>query len=434
MKISNSDTELLPRMANRHGLVAGATGTGKTVTLRVMTEHFSRLGIPVFLADVKGDLSGIASSFPTIFWDVFGITGHPIHTTVNDLGPLILARLLDLNRIQTGVLTLLFKVHSDYLEDKILLDLFDLKALLKHIADNAYRYTTDYGNVTYTSVGAIQRAILELQTQRVNEFFNLPKFDVNDFFIDSTVHILDAKIIINYPKLYTTFLLWLLSELYEKLPERGDREKPIFVFFFDEAHLLFNDISKVLLQKIEQIIRLIRSKGVGVYFVTQSPLDIPKTVLAQLGNRVQHALRAFTPEDYTAITKISKTFRPNKNVNVIEALTGMGTGEALISLLQEDGTPSKVERVKINFPESRLEPLTNDERELYVKQSPLMGKYENKVYELREEIQVDSRKSEQFMEQFGRGMVRTMGNQVGREIVRGLFHTFFKGVRSGVGR
>lgn len=432
----NTNIELLPSKANRHGLIAGATGTGKTTTLRVITEEFSRLGVPVFLADVKGDLSGIAKPYPTTFWDVFGQTGHPIRTTVKDLGPLVLARLLDLNRIQTGVLTLAYKVQNDYLSHDVFLNLNCVKALLKHLADNAYDYTTDYGNITYTSVGAIQRAILELETQRVNEFLNLPKFEIEDFFVyPGMIHVLDAKILINYPKLYTTFLIWLLSELYEKLPEIGDPEKPVFIFFFDEAHLLFNDISKILLQKIEQVIRLIRSKGVGVYFCSQSPLDIPKTILGQLGNRMQHAIRAFTPDDYNAVKKISRTFRHNPRINIMDALTTMGTGEALVSFLEQDGKPSMVEKVFIKAPESQISPLTNVERDLYIKQSPYYGKYDKAVYELEETmIQPNDNRANQFIEKFGREIVRTAGNQVAREIIRGVFHTFFKGVRSGVGR
>lgn len=458
-KNRNKTIELLPQMANRHGLIVGSTGSGKTITLRVIAEQFSKIGVPVFLADVKGDLSGIAvagngfyeratamelpfehRNYPVLFWDVFGKEGHPLRTTIADLGPLLIARLLDLNKVQTGVITLAFKVCHEYLKDSILLNTKDLKYLLKHLADNAYDYTTDYGNINYTSVGAIQRAILELEVQGVNELFNLPKFDITDFFVTGgdgrgVIHILNAKIIINQPKLYTTFLLWLLSELYARLPERGDRDKPLFIFMFDEAHLLFKDISKVLLDKIESIIRLIRSKGVGIYFVTQSPLDIPKTVLGQLGNRIQHTLRAFTPEDFNAVNKIAKTFRPNIGLNINDSITSMGTGEALVSLLQADGTPAIVEKAWIVPPESRIEPLTSEEINLFVTKSPIFGKYETKLYKDSDTLKPkNDPRVEKFASNFGRGVVRTMGNQVGREIIRGIFHTFFKGVRSGVGK
>ncbi len=333
---------ILPRMANRHGLIAGATGTGKTVTLRVIAENFSRAGVPVFMADVKGDLSGIArpgqenpkiterlkalgvdefkfNGYPAVFWDLFGQQGHPIRTTISDMGPLLMARLLNLNETQSGVVNLVFKIADD--NGMLLLDLKDLRAMLQHVGDNAAQYKTQYGNVSAASIGAIQRGLLALEEQGGDQFFGEPALDLDDIMQTDgqgrgTINVLAADKLINAPKLYATFLLWLMSELFERLPEVGDPEKPKLAFFFDEAHLLFNDAPKALLEKIEQVVRLIRSKGVGIYFITQNPLDVPETVLGQLGNRVQHALRAFTPRDQKAVKAAATTFRQNKDLDV----------------------------------------------------------------------------------------------------------------------
>ena len=378
-----NDLVLLPRMANRHGLIAGATGTGKTVTLRVIAEGFSRIGVPVFMADVKGDLSGLAragaanpkiserldklaidgfqfAAYPVAFWDVFGEQGHPVRTTISDMGPLLMARLLNLNETQSGVLAMVFKIADD--NGMLLLDLKDLRAMLQHVGDNAAQFKTQYGNVSAASVGAIQRGLLALEEQGGDKFFGEPALDLDDMMqTDSQgrgiINILTADKLINAPKLYATFLLWLLSELFERLPEVGDPEKPKLVFFFDEAHLLFNDAPKVLLEKIEQVVRLIRSKGVGVYFVTQNPLDVPEVVLGQLGNRVQHALRAFTPRDQKAVKAAATTFRQNKNVDVESVITELGVGEALVSFLNDKGQPTPVERALIYPPQSQLPPL-----------------------------------------------------------------------------
>ncbi|MGZ9130281.1 MAG: helicase HerA-like domain-containing protein, partial [Candidatus Binatia bacterium] len=367
---------LLPGMANRHGLIAGATGTGKTVTLRVMAESFSRIGVPVFMADVKGDLSGIAkpgttnpkigervaklaieefqfSAYPVVFWDLFGEQGHPVRTTISDMGPLLMARLLNLNETQSGVLTMVFKIADD--NGMLLLDLKDLRAMLQHVGDNAAQFKTQYGNVSAASVGTIQRGLLGLEEQGADKFFGEPALDLEDLMqTDSQgrgmINILTADKLINAPKLYATFLLWLLSELFERLPEVGDPEKPKLAFFFDEAHLLFNDAPNILLEKIDQVIRLIRSKGVGVYFVTQNPLDVPDVVLGQLGNRVQHALRAFTPRDQKAVKAAATTFRQNKDIDVESVITELGVGEALVSFLNDKGQPTVVERALIYPP------------------------------------------------------------------------------------
>ncbi|HEX2929470.1 MAG TPA: helicase HerA-like domain-containing protein, partial [Candidatus Binatia bacterium] len=350
---------ILPSMANRHGLIAGATGTGKTVTLRVIAEKFSTIGVPVFMADVKGDLSGITSpgqenpkiseranqlgiegfsftAFPTTFWDLYGEQGHPVRTTASDMGPLLLSRLLNLNETQSGVLNIVFKIADD--NGMLLLDLKDLRAMLQHVGENAAQFKTQYGNVSAASIGAIQRGLLVLEEQGGDKFFGEPALDLDDLMQSDgsgrgMINILVADKLISSPKLYATFLLWLLSELFERLPEVGDPEKPKLAFFFDEAHLLFNDAPKVLLEKIEQVIRLVRSKGVGVYFVTQNPLDIPDIVLGQLGNRVQHALRAFTPRDQKAVKAAAQTFRQNKDVDVESVITELGVGEALVSFL-----------------------------------------------------------------------------------------------------
>ncbi|HEX9302338.1 MAG TPA: helicase HerA-like domain-containing protein, partial [Casimicrobiaceae bacterium] len=364
---------LLPALANRHGLITGATGTGKTVTLQVMAERFSGIGVPVFMADVKGDLSGItqpgASSpkfkerlqligaeeprfagSPAVFWDVFGVQGHPVRATISDLGPLLLARILTLNDTQEGVLSLVFKVADD--RGLLLLDLKDLRALLQYVGDNAQEFQTGYGNVSAASIGAIQRGLLSLEQQGAEKFIGEPMLDIDDLLQTAdggkgVVNILAADQLLNAPKLYSTLLLWLLSELYERLPEVGDPEKPKLVFFFDEAHLLFTDAPKNLLDKIEQVVRLIRSKGVGVYFVTQNPLDVPETVLGQLGNRVQHALRAFTPRDQKAVKSAAATMRANPQLDTEKAITALGVGEALVSFLDEKGRPSIVERAYV---------------------------------------------------------------------------------------
>jgi DNA helicase HerA-like ATPase len=382
------DLVLLPPMANRHGLIAGATGTGKTVTLRVIAENFSRIGVPVFMADVKGDLSGMAragaenpkitervnklgihgfkyAAFPVVFWDLFGEQGHPVRTTISDMGPLLMSRLLNLNDTQSGVLTMVFKIADD--NGMLLLDLKDLRAMLEHVGDNAAQFKTQYGNVSTASVGAIQRGLLALEEQGGDKFFGEPALDLEDLMQTDgqgrgVINILTADKLISSPKLYATFLLWLLSELFERLPEVGDPEKPKLAFFFDEAHLLFNDAPNVLLEKIEQVIRLIRSKGVGVYFVTQNPLDVPDVVLGQLGNRVQHALRAFTPRDQKAVKAAAQTFRQNKGLDVESVITELGVGEALVSFLNDKGQPTPVERALIDPPQSQLPPLAAGER------------------------------------------------------------------------
>ena len=403
----NESTELflLPALANRHGLIAGATGTGKTVTLQVFTEAFSRIGVPVFMADVKGDLSGLSApgaispkmkerlashgftepkwtGFPVVFWDVFGKAGHPVRATVSDMGPLLIGRLLNLNDTQQGVLTLVFKIADD--NGLLLLDLKDLRAMLQYVGENAKQFTTEYGNISAASVGAIQRGLLELDQQGAEEFFGEPMLDINDLMqTDSkgrgVVNILAADQLMNSPKLYSTFLLWMLSELFEQLPEVGDVDKPKLVFFFDEAHLLFTDAPKSLLEKIEQVVRLIRSKGVGVYFVTQNPLDIPESVLGQLGNRVQHALRAFTPKDQKAVKTAAETLRPNPKVDTVKAITELGVGEALVSLLDEKGRPGITERAFVLPPASKIGPITPDERQKIIKGSAIFGHYEEVV-------------------------------------------------------
>ncbi len=392
--------------ANRHGLIAGATGTGKTVTLQELAEGFSRAGVPVFAADVKGDLSGMAmpgneaqrahaaftqraadlgiadyayADNPVIFWDLFGESGHPIRTTVSEMGPLLLARLMGLNETQEGVLNIAFRLADE--EGLLLLNLADLQSMLAHCAESADDLSARYGNVTKPSVGAIQRQLLAFESQGADRFFGEPALDIADFLkLDDNgrgyVNILAADRLMQNPKLYATFLLWLLSELFEDLPEIGDPEKPRIVFFFDEAHLLFEEAPKALLEKVEQVVRLIRSKGVGVYFVTQNPIDIPETVAAQLGNRVQHALRAFTPKDERAIKAAAETFRTNPSVDVATAITELRTGEALVSVLQADGSPSPVERTLIAPPRSRAGPLTPNERGVLRGLSPIGGKYD----------------------------------------------------------
>ena len=399
------EISLLPGMSNRHGLVAGATGTGKTVTLQVMAEALSSIGVPVFAADVKGDLSGISqpgksspkfdervkllglgdwkfSGCPVVFWDVFGKQGHPVRATVSEMGPLLLSRILNLNDTQTGVLTLVFKIADD--QGLLLLDMKDLQAMLQHVANGAKDYQTEYGNISAASVGSIQRGLVALQQQGGDQFFGEPALNIEDLLqVDSSgrgvVNILAADQLLQSPQLYATFLLWLMSELFEKLPEVGDPEKPKLVFFFDEAHLLFNDLPSVLQTRIEQVVRLIRSKGVGVFFVTQNPIDVPETVLGQLGNRVQHALRAFSPRDQKAVKAAAQTFRANPKIDVEQVITQLGVGEALVSFLDEKGVPDIVERAMIFPPHSQIGPITPDQRAQIIRDSVIAGVYEQVV-------------------------------------------------------
>lgn len=391
-------------LANRHGLVTGATGTGKTVSLQVMAEGFARAGVPVFAADIKGDLSGIAEvgepkdfivkratgmglafqpdQFSTVFWDVFGEQGHPVRTTVSEMGPLLLSRMMDLNDVQEGVLNIAFRVADE--QGLLLLDMKDLRAILSFIAEHAAELTTQYGNVSKQTVGTIQRQLLVLENQGGAKFFGEPALALKDFMkTDSDgrgmVNILVADKLMESPRLYATFLLWILSELFEELPEVGDPPKPRLVFFFDEAHLLFDDAPKALMDKIEQVVRLIRSKGVGVYFVTQNPIDVPDKVLAQLGNRVQHALRAFTPRDQKAVAAAAQTFRPNPKLDTARVITELGKGEALVSFLEGNGTPTIVERVMIRPPSARIGTITPEERKAIMNRSPVKGKYDTTV-------------------------------------------------------
>ncbi len=405
--IAKNDTlelTLLPAMSNRHGLVAGATGTGKTVTLEVMAQAFSSIGVPVFAADVKGDLSGIAapgtsspkfdarvqklglspfafSGCPVTFWDVFGEEGHPLRTTVSEIGPLLFARILNLNDTQTAVLTLVFKIADD--QGLLLLDLKDLRAMLNAVGENAKTYQTDYGNISAASIGAIQRGLVALEQQGGAKFLGEPALNIDDLLqtVDGkgVINLLAADKLMQSPQLYATFLLWLLSELYEHLPEAGDLDKPKLVFFFDEAHLLFNDLPAQLSQKIEQVVRLIRSKGVGIYFVTQNPSDIPPVVLSQLGNRVQHALRAFTPQEQKAVKVAAQTFRANPGLDTEKAISELGVGEALLSFLDENGTPTVVERAWVVPPHARIGPITPDERKALMATSVVSGVYDTAV-------------------------------------------------------
>jgi DNA helicase HerA-like ATPase len=391
-------------LANRHGLVTGATGTGKTVSLQVMAEGFVRAGVPVFAADIKGDLSGIAAvgeakdflvkragemglafqpdQFSTVFWDVFGEQGHPVRATVSEMGPLLLSRMMDLNDVQEGVLNIAFRIADE--QGLLLLDMKDLRAILSFTAEHAAELTTQYGNVSKQTVGTIQRQLLVLENQGGAKFFGEPALVLKDFMrTDSDgrgmVNILVADKLMQSPRLYATFLLWMLSELFEELPEAGDPPKPKLVFFFDEAHLLFSDAPKPLMDKIEQVVRLIRSKGVGVYFVTQNPIDVPDKVLAQLGNRVQHALRAFTPRDQKAVAAAAQTFRPNPKLNTAQVITELGKGEALVSFLEGNGTPAMVERVMIRPPTARIGPITPEERKTVMDNSPVKGKYDTTI-------------------------------------------------------
>lgn len=403
-KHANTECHLLPGLANRHGLITGATGTGKTVTLQTLAENFSRIGVPVFMADVKGDLTGASQpgkvgdklagvlrergldlptpqACPTTLWDVFGEQGHPVRATISDMGPLLLGRMLNLNETQLGVLNLVFKIADD--NGLLLLDLKDLRAMLQYVGDNAKEFTTEYGNISSASVGAIQRGLLQIEQQGGDKFFGEPMLNIQDFMqtVDGhgVINILAADKLMNSPRLYATFLLWMLSELFEQLPEIGDPEQPKLVFFFDEAHLLFNEAPKVLIERIELVVRLVRSKGVGVYFVTQNPLDIPDSVLAQLGNRVQHALRAFTPRDQKAVKATATTMRQKPGLDIETAITELAVGEALVSLLDAKGRPCETERVFVLPPASQLGPITPQQRQALMAQSLVAGVYEKAV-------------------------------------------------------
>lgn len=493
------DIILHSEFANRHGLIAGATGTGKTVTLKVMAESFSRIGVPVFLADAKGDVSSIAkagsdnpkfdarikslgiesipfAASPTIFWDLFGEQGHPIRTTISEIGPLLLAQMLNLNDTQEGVLSALFRIADD--QGLLLIDFKDLKAMLSYVSENAADLKAEYGNLSPASIGAIQRNLLALGDQGGEQFFGEPSLNILDFIqTDSNGHgyinVLAADKLMNTPKLYATFLLWMLSELFEQLPEVGDLDKPKLVFFFDEAHLLFDNASPALQQKIEQVVRLIRSKGVGIYFITQNPLDLPESVLGQLGNRVQHALRAFTPKDQKAVKTAADTFRANPEFKVDQAITELAVGEALISCLDEQGTPQIVQRGWVMPPYSSFSPLSPQERQALIAQSIVAGVYENAVdrdsaYEMlqrkvnestaQQQAQAEAKQQEanakqQAKEQerlareqqkaeekaqrdrekltqdvigtFAKSAARTLGGPTGQKLVRGLLGSLF---------
>jgi uncharacterized protein len=399
---NTTECHMLPALANRHGLITGATGTGKTVTLQTLAESFSKIGVPVFMADVKGDLAGISQpgnippklaaaiqerglpmpepiGCPTTLWDVFGKSGHPVRATITDMGPLLLGRMLNLNDTQAGVLNMVFKIADD--QGLLLLDLKDLRAMLQYVGEHARDFTTEYGNVSAASIGAIQRALLEIEAQGGDSFFGEPMLNIQDFMQTDAkgmgvINLLAADKLMNAPRLYGTFLLWMLSEMFEQLPEIGDVEKPKIVFFFDEAHLLFNEAPKVLLERIEQMVRLIRSKGVGVYFVTQNPLDVPETVLGQLGNRVQHALRAFTPRDQKAVKATAQTMRGKAGLDIEKAITELGVGEALVSLLDAKGRPSETEQVYVLLPGSQLGPITPEQRQALLANSLVAGVYE----------------------------------------------------------
>jgi len=484
----NGPCYLDARMANRHGLIAGATGTGKTITLQNLAESFSRIGVPVFLADVKGDLSGLAAAgqshpkidarvkklalddfqfraVPTVFWDLFGVKGHHIRTTVSDMGPLLLSSLLELNDTQSGVLYACFKVADD--NGLLLLDLKDLRAMLAWLAENAKTLQAEYGNISSSSVGAIQRKLLVLEEQGAEDFFNEPAVDLDDmmktdFSGFGVVNVLDAsRLIQQSPKLYASFLLWLLAELFENLPEVGDIERPKFVLFFDEAHLLFDAAPEALLDKVEQVVRLIRSRGVGVFFISQSPSDIPEDVLAQLGLKIQHALRAFTPKDKKAVKAAASSFRQNPGIDTERLITELGVGEALVSVLDAEGRPTPVEHVYIKPPESRVGPLSDAEREEYLSRSPYRGRYDavidrESAYEIlkqkaeqqaraaaqsaAEEIRAKQQAKEKVaatsgstrrssrqtpVEAMVTSAARSIGSQIGRQIIRGIMGSLF---------
>lgn len=474
---------LLARMSNRHGMIAGATGTGKTVTLQVMAERFSKIGVPVFMADVKTDLSGLSQAgskdnskvmdrlkllnikdhkfegCPVTFWDVFGEMGHPIRATISEMGPLLLSRLLNLNDTQSGVLSLVFKIADD--NGLLLLDLKDLRAMLQNVGDNAKQYTTEYGNVSIATIGIIQRELMRLEEQGGDKFFAEPALEIDDLFKKDKngygyINILAADKLLQNPQVYSTFLLWLLSELYENLPEAGDLDKPKLVFFFDEAHLLFTDAPKALLDKIQQVVRLIRSKGVGIFFISQNPLDIPDNVLGQLGNRVQHALRAFTPRDQKAVDSAATTFRQNPKLNIKNVITELQVGEALVSLLEDNGNPAVVQRAYIIPPNSQIGPCTMQQRTQVLNNSPVRNKYEKVVdresaYEkLKQSVQtrvapqapmqkmpqnipVQKKAPGRRSDSVGTAMIKSAGRAIastaGRQIIRGLLGSIFGGKR-----
>ncbi|HEY0905906.1 MAG TPA: helicase HerA-like domain-containing protein [Methylophilus sp.] len=485
-KNNSIDSVMLPKMANRHGLIAGATGTGKTVTLQSLAEQFSRIGVPVFMADVKGDLSGMSQvgggnakvearvqqlglsdyanrAYPVMFWDMFGEKGHPVRTTLSEMGPLLLSRMLNLNEVQGGVLNAIFRIADD--NGMLLLDMKDLRSMAQHCAENSATYQAQYGNISAASVGAIQRALLQLETEGGDVLFGEPALNFEDLMQTDAkglgfINILAADKLLNSPRVYATLLLWLLSELFEKLPEVGDLDKPKLVFFFDEAHLLFNDAPAILMQKIEQVVRLVRSKGVGVYFVSQNPLDIPDVVLGQLGNRVQHALRAFTPRDQKAVQVAAQTFRANPKLEVATVITELGVGEALVSFLDEKGAPTPVERVFICPPESRVGPANDAERSQVMAQSLVAGVYDKAVdresaYEILKQraeqvtaaaqaekqapqeassgfdlggiLGGGSSRSDSVLESAAKSAARAIGSQLGRAIVRGVLGSILGG-------
>ncbi|MBF0709951.1 MULTISPECIES: helicase HerA-like domain-containing protein [unclassified Gemella] len=476
----NKDVLMYGNKLNRHGIIAGATGTGKTISLKVLTEQFSKAGIPVFLADIKGDLATLAKAgslegkvaervssmglegftnqaFPVRLWDVFQEKGHPIRATISEMGPLLLSRLLELNETQTGVLNIAFRVADD--KKLLLIDMKDLKAMLNDLAENASTYSTQYGNITKQSIGAIQRSLLTLEDQGGDDFFGEPAIDLNDFMqVDQDgkgfINILMAQKLFGSPKLYSTFLLWMLTELFEMLPEVGDLDKPKMIFFFDEAHLLFNDTPKAFIERVEQVVRLIRSKGVGIYFVTQNPVDIPENILGQLGNRIQHALRAYTPKEIKAVKLAATTFRPNPNLDTAAALTELKVGEALISCLNEEGQPEIVERASVIPPESFIGAVDESEYTALINKSPMESKYRTSfdresAYEIlsnkvaqqeiqteKETTQAETRRIEEYKETPRRSpgrpaksaleknvdtVIKTATSTIGREIIRGLF-------------
>ena len=477
---------LLPGLANRHGLITGATGTGKTVTLQTLAENFSRIGVPVFMADVKGDLTGISQAghigeklakvlaergietpkplaCPTTLWDVFGQQGHPVRATVSDMGPLLLSRMLGLNDTQAGVLSLVFRIADD--QHLLLLDMKDLRAMLQHVGDNARQFTTEYGNISAASIGAIQRGLLQIEEQGGDQFFGEPMLNIQDFMQTDAqgrgvINILAADKLLNAPRLYATFLLWMLSELFEQLPEIGDPEKPRLVFFFDEAHLLFKDAPAALVERIELVVRLVRSKGVGVYFVTQNPLDIPDSVLGQLGNRVQHALRAFTPRDQKAVQATAQTMRPKAGLDIESAITELAVGEALVSFLDAKGRPCETERVYVLPPGSQIGPITPEQRQALLRSSLVAGVYETtadreSAYEMLKAKVSDPASGPAAQAEGGvmgtvsdllfgttgprggqrdgiaqmvvKSAVRTAGSTIGREIVRGVLGSLLGG-------
>jgi len=479
---------LLLKYANRHGLIAGATGTGKTISLQVLAEGFSSQGVPVFMADIKSDLSGVsmpgnltpklqerakklgvknysAQGFPTVFWDLFGRQGHPLRATISDMGPLLLSRLLELNDTQEGVLNIAFKLADD--QGLLLLDLKDLRSLITFVGEQSKELSTTYGNITTPTVGSIQRRLLVLEQQGGENLLGEPAVDLMDFMRTDAngygyVNVLMADKLMENPRLYATFMLWLMSELFEELPEVGDLDEPKLVFFFDEAHLLFQDAPAALLEKIEQVVRLIRSKGIGIYFISQNPLDIPEKILAQLGNRLQHALRAFTPRDQKSVRVAAETFRPNPAFDAAKAITELSVGEALISTLQEDGVPAIVERALVRPPASRIGPITADERQSIIQRSPILGKYDQLVdresaYEQLKaranrakpapsrtgetaqkpageasgwglpDILIGNRRRQGVLEAMAKGAARSIGNTIGREIIRGVLGSILKG-------